>query len=668
MASNTKYGSVVCLLVLGVLTTPIASVYTLTDQGGLGARFDGVGGLSGGGATSRLLVSYPEPYRSQILDYLFKPNFGAALQILKVEIGGDAQSTDGSEPSHMHSADDQNYTRGYEWWLMREAKKRNPSIKLYGLPWAFPGWVGGGEAFPYHRPETTANYIVNWILGAKTIHGLTIDYVGIWNERIHDVTYIKTLRKTLDDNDLGHVMIVAPDGGWVQISKDIMADPELAAAVDIIGSHYPGTHSAPMAQQTGKTLWSSEDYSTYNNGTGASCWARILNQNYVNGHMTSTISWNLIASYYDDLPFPRAGLMTANQPWSGHYEVSDPIWVTAHTTHFTSPGWQYLKGVGHLDGGGSYVSLTDGKGGLTIVIEAMTHQYSQCVRPLLPPYDVKSGQVATFQLGGAFENITRLHRWDSKFIGSLAEHFQKQDDLLVSGGKFSIAVAENCLYTLTTVKEDAPKLYPNPPKSAPFPLPYKAKFDGPADSSEAPYFADQTGVFELYVNESSSDHVGTLRQNLTERPIVWCNDADSAISVIGDYNWSNVSVSCDVMVESGGGAFVAARVDRGGCDVRQARGVFFWLLEDDTYNWIVSSDLSRNHILGQGKVNATIVGQWHKLTLYAKGDSVAGFLNDGKVLFDITDAQLPTKNGFAAIGTLGFQKVQFDNFAVDKSK
>ncbi len=49
-----------------------------------------MGGLSGGGATSVFLPSYPEPQRSQILDYLFKPNFGASLQILKVEIGGDA--------------------------------------------------------------------------------------------------------------------------------------------------------------------------------------------------------------------------------------------------------------------------------------------------------------------------------------------------------------------------------------------------------------------------------------------------------------------------------------------------------------------------------------------------------------------------------------------------
>lgn len=31
-----------------------------------------------------------------------------------------------------------------EWWLMEEAKARNPDIKLYGLSWAVPGWIGDG--------------------------------------------------------------------------------------------------------------------------------------------------------------------------------------------------------------------------------------------------------------------------------------------------------------------------------------------------------------------------------------------------------------------------------------------------------------------------------------------------------------------------------------------
>ena len=88
--------------------------YDVDSSAGLGHRFDGLGALSAG-ASSRLLLDYPEPYRSQILDFLFLPGFGAALQILKVEIGGDGQSTEGTEASHMHSKGEANYQRGYEW-------------------------------------------------------------------------------------------------------------------------------------------------------------------------------------------------------------------------------------------------------------------------------------------------------------------------------------------------------------------------------------------------------------------------------------------------------------------------------------------------------------------------------------------------------------------------
>lgn len=41
-----------------------------------------------------------------------------------MELGGDADATEGAEPSHMHFKGDLNYERGYEWWLMKEAKVR----------------------------------------------------------------------------------------------------------------------------------------------------------------------------------------------------------------------------------------------------------------------------------------------------------------------------------------------------------------------------------------------------------------------------------------------------------------------------------------------------------------------------------------------------------------
>ena len=81
---------------------PVQTTTIKVEGSDTGRIFEGIGGVSAG-ASSRLLPDYPEPQRSQILDYLFKPNYGASLQHLKVEVGGDTNSTDGSEPSHMRS-------------------------------------------------------------------------------------------------------------------------------------------------------------------------------------------------------------------------------------------------------------------------------------------------------------------------------------------------------------------------------------------------------------------------------------------------------------------------------------------------------------------------------------------------------------------------------------
>src|SRR6202020_2082551 len=154
------------------------------DGNSAGRRFDGLGAVSAG-ASSRLLIDYPEPQRSQILDYLFKPNYGASLQHLKVEIGSDVNSTDGSEPSHMRSREDHNYTRGYEWWLMQEARKRNPAIVLDSLAWGAPGWVGSGT---FYSPDM-AGYVVDFLHGAES-QKLDIAYTGVWNEPHFNSDYV----------------------------------------------------------------------------------------------------------------------------------------------------------------------------------------------------------------------------------------------------------------------------------------------------------------------------------------------------------------------------------------------------------------------------------------------------------------------------------------------
>jgi hypothetical protein len=53
-------------LIAGPTPPPAPNAYVLTTEHGLGATFDGIGAISGGGATSKLLISYDEPYRSQV--------------------------------------------------------------------------------------------------------------------------------------------------------------------------------------------------------------------------------------------------------------------------------------------------------------------------------------------------------------------------------------------------------------------------------------------------------------------------------------------------------------------------------------------------------------------------------------------------------------------------
>ena len=161
--------------------SPLPPVALHLDGHTLGRTFDGHGLLSAG-ASSRLLCDYKEPQRSQILDYLFKPQFGASLDIIKVEIGGDCQSTSGTEASHMHSRDDLGCGRGYEGFVLTEALRRNPSIKTWGLSWGVPAWISEGSfnSSSYFTKDNI-RYQTQWLKCIKETTGITIDYIGIWN-------------------------------------------------------------------------------------------------------------------------------------------------------------------------------------------------------------------------------------------------------------------------------------------------------------------------------------------------------------------------------------------------------------------------------------------------------------------------------------------------------
>ncbi|KAL3863052.1 hypothetical protein ACJMK2_004834 [Sinanodonta woodiana] len=664
-----------CVFALMRMTSS-QDVYVFDDTSGLGRTFDGIGALSGGGATSKLLPGYPEQQRNEILDYLFKPNFGAALQILKVEIGGGSQSGIGSEATHIYYDGDENYERGYEWWIMVEAKKRNPDIKLYGLPWVMSGWVGNGTSkSPYTYPDRTATYIVKWILAAKKYYNLTIDYIGEWNEQQYNTTYLKILRKALDSAGLQNVRIVAADDYQgelvVDLGNDLFLDTELATAIDVFGVHYTSTSSTVDQILSGKSLWASEDYSTINTLLGGRCWARILNQNYVNGLMTSTIAWNLIASYYEGMPYDRCGLMTAYSPWSGYYSVDTPIWMSAHTTQFTKIGWKYLSrktGVGHLRNGGSYVALTSpDRKDLTIVIETMAYNASQCLHEVLTKYDVQK-QNLILKLTGSFRYIDSLFVWYSQ-IGDETQKadlvlFESLGPIQVVNGTVKLTVDVNQIYTLTTLSGGSKGKHPDPPISKPFPLPYVDTFEDVPYHQEPYFLSPMAGSFEVVPGKNWKR---VLRQMTVLPPVDWCETEDFSLALVGNITWSDIFVETNFSLDvpyAAKGVFVAVRVNSGGCYTANGGGIFFHILPGDG-QYQIYNDAKRSMLLGFGPVSGLNASGWNRVAIVIKDFFATAYVN-GQLLFGIRVPLQPAR-GFVGLGTSGFGHADFDYICVMSS-
>ena len=114
------------------------------DGNGPGRVFEGIGGVTSNGMT-RLLRDYPPRQQQEILDYLFRPQFGASLHVLKVEIGSDANGTAGTEPSHMRSEQDFDITRGLGSMVRPSGQRPQSPPMLDAIRWGTPRWITNNE-------------------------------------------------------------------------------------------------------------------------------------------------------------------------------------------------------------------------------------------------------------------------------------------------------------------------------------------------------------------------------------------------------------------------------------------------------------------------------------------------------------------------------------------
>jgi hypothetical protein len=648
----------------GSAAVPGLPVTRITVNGNGGNRvYDGIGAILGGGGNARYLMDYPEPERSRILDYLFKPGYGASLQLLKLEIGGGANSSDGSEPSIEPVRGEVNCDAGYEFAVARQAVALNPYIKLYGLQWTAPGWVGGSVL-----TKADIRYLLDW-LGCARRHGLTISYLGGWNESDNggNAGWWASLRSALDRAGYRSVRLVAGDSRWVYANPD---DP----AVAVLGAHDICGH--PTGAAGGDTRCTGPDHPARGPGARKTAWAselggvdagaqpgcvppcapgmvRALVRGYHDARLTGYLEWPALDAMPPGLPYENRGLVTADQPWSGSYRVNAMTWAIAQFTQFAWPpwpgnpgGWKYVdSAAGFLRGqraDGSYVTLVrSGGGAWSTIIETTT---------------AAAAQQASFTVTGGVSGLAgdTVHVWASDFAPATSRPsawFVRQPDIKPAGGRFTITLRPGWVYSLTTTTGQGKGRPGAVPRASDFPLPYASGLAasvpaGTADD-EPRYLAAQEGSFELRpCRVRHGRHAICTEQTTRARPVFWHPGVRRTprypYATVGDASLRDCTVSVDTLLtQPGTSSGLIARFSDRAWDTGRFDGYVFDVASTGAWKLIKNSAGGRITTLTSGTL-ATPPGTdtWHRLSLAVSGraTTVITASVDGRPVASVTDA------------------------------
>jgi galactosylceramidase len=634
-----------------------ASIQTIKLDGKAGGmRFDGIGVVNGGGATSVLLKDYPEPQRSQILDLLYKPKFGASVSALLVEIPGDGNATQGSMLSHMHTRDDLNYHRGYTWWILREAKKRNPKLSLDGTAWSAPGWVGdnGGHFDKIGKngdakffSQDAVDYYVKWLEGLRRVYGLELDAMGVRNEKGVSYSFAKALKTALMTRGFEKVRLHAFDN-WpkdkLDFVPDLLTDKDLRDSIDIISAHtFTNFKNTPevqaIAAELGKPIWNTEDH-VYLKGFDATIGiVQCFNRNFIASGVTKVVNWYDIAGVYPTEPYPEdPASVLAWEPWSGHYKVREALWGYAHYGQFTEIGWTYLTGgSGVLAQGGSYVTLKSPADDYSLIIETK---------------DAKVAQTIALEIGSGLSGKP-LCVWYS----SATEQFVRKADLTPHNGVVTLTLEPGAIYSLSTTAGQQKGAFEKIPEPKPFPFPYYETFESYASPEKygflPRYTADIAGAFELARRPDGKGQC--LRQVVPVPTISWAPDWQP-YTILGDASWADYEVSAHVWLNPGDTAGVMGRINHVGTGYGFIPKGYYFELNDQGQCRLVAirgkknpkamvGDAEQQRLIAAGKFDAEggelVLGtitvpkvaskQWQKLTLRFEGAAITGLV-DGKVV------------------------------------
>jgi hypothetical protein len=249
-----------------------------------------------------------------------------------------------------------------------------------------------------------------------------------------------------------------------------------------------------------------------------------------------------------------------------------------------------------------------------------------------------------------------------------------------NGRVVSISIAPRRIVTVTSQLDKGHKgAHQAPPAPAPFPLPFAVNFSVADEkySSVPRFFLDQRGVFEV---TKTSAHGLALRQAAPESEVVWIPGPSHPISIIGDWGWSNYRVAARAIAPALAGEWVAVGglVNSSGIGVNGNKpdsGVF---LRAGAGAWSVvlgTGEILRNGTLpderaaaGSSTVRAgQRGGVWRELSLGFEGSGSVVAEIDGVRLAGLTRAEIPYKNGWAALGC-GWNECLYQTVRIEQAK
>ncbi|EFP04205.1 hypothetical protein CRE_26642 [Caenorhabditis remanei] len=434
--------------------------------------------------------------------------------MLKVEMGGDDQSTEGTESSH-ESQKHEFSKNNYEFQLIHEVRLVNPSISICVLPWSFPGWLGKQ---PYENEKETAGYVVDWLRIGKEKWGFDTYCVGVWNERNFSESYVRSafalsqqsalqeLRQTLNSSGFNKTLIVAGEGFQMDDSYRRLLDNDFFNDYDIIGM----------------------------------------------------ISWHLMSAFYPQIQWWRCGLSVVDEEKFETENAFHVLKLVEYVTGHVKRGWRILshgRGSGRFEGGGTYVTYTDGKD-FTIFVETMSYDSSLCQYSSPLPYSVKTNQNIRFEFSGFSQfQVNRLN---------ITLNFVTPQSVPLNQNVIEFSLPVDSIGVLTTLPVTVPHRITVPTPT--FLLKYFDDFSKYSTDEEPRFWMPQKGSWVV--------REGRAVQKVTEPPISWCTGRTRT-----PYRGKNSLLKADVTIPENSTAesvILGLRSNCSGCDIEvtNCRGIF----------------------------------------------------------------------------------------------